>query len=96
MPSTPMIRPESHAHHEQSVEAEGFHGLSSNVACCKCRGGLKSATSFRYYAEPLVSGSGPEALSVRAVGQLPEPVPAVGVVRGFPLPRTGPLGCRGP
>ncbi|CAE7417065.1 unnamed protein product [Symbiodinium natans] len=28
------------------------------MACCKCGGGLTSATPFRYYTEPLLSGSG--------------------------------------
>ncbi|CAE7240590.1 unnamed protein product [Symbiodinium natans] len=35
-----------------------FRGLSSNKACCKCGGGLRSAAPFRYFVLPLVSGGG--------------------------------------
>eukprot|EP00435_Cladocopium_sp_Y103_P016614 s2771_g4.t1 len=33
-----------------------FHGLSSARACCACGGGLREATEFRYYSEPLLVG----------------------------------------
>eukprot|EP00434_Breviolum_minutum_P043295 symbB.v1.2.038585.t1/scaffold5977.1/size23871/1 len=33
-----------------------FHGLSSAAACCACGGGLRRATAFRYYTEPLLVG----------------------------------------
>ncbi|CAE7037210.1 unnamed protein product [Symbiodinium sp. CCMP2592] len=33
-----------------------FHGVSSAMACCGCSGGLRTATAFAYYSEPMVLG----------------------------------------
>eukprot|EP00439_Symbiodinium_sp_Y106_P074421 s3382_g14.t1 len=36
--------------------SDRFHGASARTACCGCGGGLRAATPFRYYTEPLLIG----------------------------------------
>ncbi|CAE7497806.1 unnamed protein product [Symbiodinium sp. CCMP2592] len=40
----------------KSCSGERFHGMSSAVACCGCMGGLRAATAFGYYTEPMLLG----------------------------------------
>eukprot|EP00913_Durusdinium_trenchii_P001278 g1177.t1 len=39
-----------------ACSGQPFHGLSANTACCACGGGLRVATSFGYYTEPILVG----------------------------------------
>ncbi|CAE7666326.1 unnamed protein product [Symbiodinium sp. CCMP2592] len=40
-----------------TCSAEKFRGISSDTACCKCKGGHKQATKFTYYVEPMALDS---------------------------------------